>query len=235
MLWRPSFRTQNHAALFAGTPVVGFPQVVSRTATSGAGANATSHTITLPTHASGDILVVLVGNDGTTGVTQTLDAGTSSAGWNNLGFISSASTSLCGCAVYWILCDSASENLTVTTSSGEMVSWVVYRITGGVSVDASSAGSASGGSANADPPSHTPSGGSNKYLWIVGGSWDGNVVVPTVAPTDFTNLTTVAHVSVAGASMGTAEREFEGSSLDPDAFTSAAEQWAVWTIAVSPT
>lgn len=201
-----------------------FPTVQTRAANRTTTTNTTSHAITLPTGiTAGDVLVVVFSTDGSP--TVSVNTGVSGTNWNTIGQASNG-TIVTG-AVFWKIAE-GSDALTLTTSASEQSSHVSLRISGANVVSGTSA---NGSSTNSNPPLHTPSAGTQDYLWIATRSGDSTVVA-TVAPTSFTNLQTQAAAGTGGASTNTAEYAFNASSLDPGTFTSASEQWVSWTLAV---
>lgn len=98
---------------------------------------------------------------------------------------------------------------------------------------------ATGDSANPDPPSATP-GSSKDYLALASWGLEGKATTTTVLPTGYTagvsGGTTGGGAQAAHASLGTAHREFtSGSAEDPTAFTtSRGDGWAADTIIVAP-
>jgi hypothetical protein len=56
----------------------------------------------------------------------------------------------------------------------------------------------------------------------------------TAGPANFNDYVIISDGSSLGASTNFSEVMLEASSLDPDAFTSDSEQWACFTLAISP-
>lgn len=203
-----------------------FPVVEARATGRTTAANVTSHPITLPSGiTAGDLLLVVFSCDGNP--TITVDTGASGTGWNAL--TQGANTTVVSSNVFWKIAE-GSDALTLTTSAGEQSSHASLRISGGYSVTGTSA---NGSSTNSNPPNHAGHDGTQDYLWIATRAGDSTVVA-TVAPTNFTNLQTLAAAGTAGASVNTAERSVNSASQDPGTFTSASEQWVSFTVAVSP-
>lgn len=95
--------------------------------------------------------------------------------------------------------------------------------------------SASGSSTNSDPPSITNGSGASQDVTVVATRTGDSTVVATVAPTNYTDLQTIAAGGTAGASSNTAERQITIASAgteDPGVFTSASEQWVSYTFGV---
>lgn len=93
--------------------------------------------------------------------------------------------------------------------------------------------SANGSSTNSNPPSLTPVGGSQEYLWIAARSGDSTTVA-TAAPSGYSSLLTRAGGGTSGASTNSAIKLATASTEDPGTFTSGDEQWVTWTISVAP-
>jgi hypothetical protein len=203
-----------------------FPTIAARSSARTTASDTTSHAITLPSGiAAGDRLLVVFSVDGNP--TVSVNTGVSGSNWQKLG--QDSNTTVVTGAIFWKIAEGG-DALTLTTSVAEQSSHMALRLTNAAAITGSSA---NGSSTNSNPPSHTPSGGSNDYLWLATRSGDSTTVA-TVAPANFSNLQTLAGVGTSSASTNTAERLFTGSVLDPGTFTSATEQWVSWTIAVAP-
>lgn len=89
-----------------------------------------------------------------------------------------------------------------------------------------------GNSTNSDPPNLALSEGSPtpEVLWIATRSGDA-AVVASAAPSGYANLQTQTG-GASGASTNTAEKTATALSENPGTFTSTAEQWVCFTIAV---
>jgi hypothetical protein len=192
-----------------------------------------THTVDMNDNISvGDLLLHVV----TTGGDNTLTINTSVSGsnWTIAAQWQDGTTTL-STAVIWKIAE-GSDTLQLT-SAGEngFLSNIAYRITGFNASTPIQIQTISGNSTNADPPSLTPTGGSDKYLWIVGAGFDNMDTWWTAAPTDFSNLVTKISASGSGASLSTATREYEyGSAYDPGAGTSISNQWTSFTLIVLP-
>jgi len=130
------------------------------------------------------------------------------------------------------------DTATITLSVTPNPHWyVIYR------VSTSDAGSiqitfATNAGDMGDPPVHTPSGGSGKYLWICGSSWiDPGAAVVTALPTGFESLWrgipwgNDAAITQVGQC---ADRLFEGATLNPTAFTgSVGRNCVTFTLSLS--
>ncbi len=183
--------------------------------------NATAHTATLPAGTQvGDLIVVMVSCDGGTLINE-------EPGWNR-SYVA-YNTTLVSSAVFWHFATTTSPALIFDTAASEECSHIGYRLTGaGVPQMIASDGS----STNSNPPNLNAV-SSRPYLWITTRSGDSTVVA-TVAPTNYLNLISRAANTTGGASSNAAHRYLAATSTDPGTFTSAAEQWVSWTIAVPP-
>jgi trimeric autotransporter adhesin len=188
--------------------------------------NATSHAVGLPTHQAGQMLAVVVAADGVP--TITVNAGSSSTGWAKLGQTTDGTSAVTG-AVFWKVATSASEALTLATSTSEQVSCLAYAIDGATNIDGAAA---SGSSTNSNPPNLAPSAGTRDYLWIATRSGDSTATA-TVSPSGYGTLRTQVAGNTNGASVAAAEKLGPASSSeDPGTFTSANEQWVSYTLAL---
>lgn len=199
------------------------PVVIAMGTGSESAADVSSHPISIPVGASGDLLVTVFSVDGNPTVS------TSSSGWTLLGQASNGA-SVTG-AIFWKLASgttSAADALSVTTSNNQRSSHVTYRIRGATGI---SGASANNSSTNSNPPSHSAS--EAAYLWIATRSGD-NTVVATAPPTGYVNMLTVPAGDGAGASTNAAYSVLgtAAATVDPGAFTSVTEQWVSWTLAI---
>src|SRR5690606_22871817 len=96
------------------------PVVVSR-GSSQQGSNVTSHSVTIPSHSAGDLLIVVFATDGD----PTLS--TSSPGWSRLAHVVGGSDGRLG---IFAKVATGSDALTVTTSDNEQSSHLSWVITG---------------------------------------------------------------------------------------------------------
>lgn len=125
--------------------------VVAATASSAEGSNTTSHSITLPAHSTGDMLVVVFCLDGSS---NTITGGLT--GWSSDfgGTTMEQGANSVRLHVYWKLAASGSETLTITTSSSQRSAHVAFTLTG---VDTSkNLGAKQNFTIGADGLMHTP-------------------------------------------------------------------------------
>jgi hypothetical protein len=202
---------------------VAFPIVQSR-ATGGQDSDSTSHVVTMPSGiTAGDLLVAVIGFDGTPTVSD------GSGLWTVLA--QSAASGAQGAAILYKFA-TGGDSLTATTSASEQSSHVVLRISGALSVTSSSAAT-NAGATNPNPNSHTPAGGAADFLWVAIATTDGTVV-PSAAMANYTNLTTRAG-GASGCGAATAERSLNAATENPAAFAATTTAWTAYTIAVRPT
>ena len=193
--------------------------------------NTTSHTVALPASIqSGETLLVFFSCDYEVTVTFP-------EGWTKI--FQAAVANQETLAVAWRKADSEEgASITVTTDSSQESVHISYRISGALDPTMTppevSTG-VSGTSANPDPDSLSPAGGSDEYLWIaLEGNNRPNLV--TVYPTNYTNEENYVSSEEAGAcAIGIARRELETDSEDPSAFTiDTLDYWVACTVAVYP-
>lgn len=186
--------------------------------TSGFSGSTSSFTPTLPSHASGDKIFVFVAANGT----GTL--ATSSAGWTKLGQVITNSTATS--AVFECNADSSSESITITTPSTTLT-WIAFRVSG-TSLSHQLSTGAKGSSANANPPSLTPSAGTQDYLWVALSGLDASTPAASAGPSGYSNFFAVSQ----SCSAAIAFRQNRSASEDPGAFTTDDDQWSAWTLAI---
>ncbi len=187
----------------------------------------TDHPITMPAGiAVGDLILVVFAVD--TDPTVSIDTGVSGSNWTIEGSLAT-SNKVTG-TVVWKIAE-GSDALELDTSGSEHGAAVAYRISGADEVDVTSVTGGSDSSPN--PPSHTPVGGSQDYLWIAGAMSSRSSTI-TVAPTNYSNFLATGLVT-GSPGLGTAERALTASSEDPGVFTSSvSKDWVTFTIAVHP-
>jgi len=227
--WRnPDTITQTPSIAVVKTPPP-TPVVVSRS--SGVDdTSQTGHDITLPaTLDDGDmvaIFVVMAKNE-TTLVWPTGD------GWIEVDDDDYAGNDV-SYSVGYLISDGTEDgtDITVTTSAANKIAYTIYRITGADSLEAGVAVGAT--TTNPNPPSFSPSGGSDSYLWIavIGVSWGETV---SAGPSGYTNLTTATNADSNNAAIGTSEFENEAASDDPGTATITSNEVSIAnTIAIVP-
>lgn len=199
-----------------------FPQVEA-TSSYSTDSQDTTHVIGIPTGTvDGDVLVAIFAGTGT-------PSHSPPASWTTL----LQPTSTFRTSVHWKIASSEGADFTITTSTGTRASARVFRISGATSVEAD-VGSGSD-TAAPDPPSLTPSWGSQDTLWIavVGALWVNNLSV--TAPTNYANVLSRNTQFIETGAVVTAQRENSVATEDPAAFAiSASEPSLPLTIAVEP-
>lgn len=141
-------------------------------------------------------------------------------------------------AFYKIATGSEGATVTWIANTGTTASWQTRKITtwhGTTPPEATTANSGGAVSTN-NPPSLTPSWGSADTAWLAIMGNTAQSVTITVAPTNYTDLTSNAVSSGgAAANSGTAYRQLTATSEDPGAFTTGSDRW--WmaaTIGIRP-
>lgn len=210
------------------------PPSVATVAGNNQNANATTHTVTLPSGVTdGDLLLVFMSFDGTFATPPTWPGG-----WTQI--ISEDHTA--GDPRYvQIYCRVASgEAATFDVSTGaasERSAHTAYRITGFHSGGCASVEAlhATGTDTSPDPPELTPSWGSANNLWFAfAGHNDGSVTVSGY-PSTYTNGRNDRADSTAGIGIGTAYKTGTATSDNPGTFTiSSSMYWVAITAAVRP-
>ena len=207
-----------------------FP-IIQETNTSTEVADTTSHGVDMPaTVNADDLLIAVFANDG---------AGTVSFGGSFTEIFESSGNGV-QLAVAYKQADGTEGggSITVTTSASERSSHAVYRITGHINPATQapeiSAG-ATANSANPDPDSLTPTGGSKKYLWLAVQAYDDGTKTNDAIPTDYNTEVSRRVAFTTGCGVACANRALAASSEDPGTFTiSGADGWVAATIAIHP-
>jgi hypothetical protein len=196
-------------------------------------ANATTHTINLPTGISnGELLVVFFATDGDNTV-----------GWPNEGTdwilifeVSDTRDAHLSCA-YRIADGNEGTTIDVTTTSSETSAHISFRITGhgaGTNPPEASTGIVNADS-NPDPDSLTTSWGADDNLWIVMEGNDDDDLV-TAYPTNYGSNQHTLDAGAAGPTIGVATYNYNSTDTqNPGTFTIAAsEQWVAGTVVIAP-
>lgn len=217
------------AAAMVIRPPIGtaYPHLVSYLADVG-DANATSTAITLPAADPGDLYLVEFQAD----ASQTSIA-TSSSGWTKIGQYANSTVSTFG--LFAGIAGTAAA-LTITNTTSLHRAWIVRVIKGwsGTIADIEVA-STTGSSTNINPPSLTPSHGSQPYLWGAIGVGSQNSTYPTLPPASWGNFVNVrcnASAATTHVGHGDAWTISTASVMDPPAFTSTTGAWLGLTVAI---
>lgn len=194
------------------------------------GTTATSHVISLPaSHASGDLLLVVFQTD-----SDRADTVTFPGDWTQLFEVQVDAAGSSNLAVGYKTSDGTGTTVTLTTAMGENATGRVYRIQNWYGSGAPEYATATGTSANPDPPNLTPTWGSAATWWLACYSNNGGVGANSVYP--LTDNQWFAGTGGSGSAGGAACDQVEtATSKNPGTFTddfSAA--WAAATIAVRP-
>lgn len=208
--------------------------VIATTSTYASASASNSHTVNLPSGINdGDLLVA-----GVSWHRQSSNS-PSISGWTKFGDYANASNNM-GLAIFYKEASSegSSVSLAISGSASDAACWV-GRITGAeaVATQAPEVGTAATGNSSApNPPSVTPAGGSDDYLYIAFSSLADLGGHTTNGDTDFVNL-----VSALGSFIACLAKSHNSSTgtttYDPPAFGvdgGDTRQWVTQTVAITP-
>lgn len=198
----------------------------------------TSHSVGLPTGiTAGELLIVIFASDGAPTVTWP-------SGWdqaaNNL-IATTLSTDVTMAAKQRVADGTESSPITVTTSVSEWTAWVTMRVTGWHGTTAAEAGTATGSSATANPPSLNPANWDvEDTLWIAcacndtGGTDNDDI---TAHPASYTSIgIALAGTQAGGVCLAASQRNNAVAAEDPGTYTApTTEAWVAGTIGIRPT
>jgi hypothetical protein len=192
------------------------------------------HTITLPTHTTGDRIVVEY-------VIDAAAAGSYSShtsGWDIRINVTDTQSAV-ALMIFERVATGASESLEITLA-GNRNARAFSRILSGTDTTAAAEGSAANSSgtpsASPDSPSVTPSWGAADTFWLTTVAFDNSTRTVSAYPTDYADnqLDEGADTS-ATPRLATASRARNATSEDPGAWTfSASDQWVAATLAFKP-
>ncbi|MGE0774265.1 MAG: hypothetical protein AB7G25_04585 [Sphingomonadaceae bacterium] len=194
--------------------------------------DATSFAITLPTHEAGDTLGICLVSDGTPGISCT--------GWTQIQSGATAGSTAKGFIFVKdeVAASSSETNPTFISDGAQQYAAIAFSIPGAAKLNVEASSGANGLSTSPDPPSFSPSGGSQDYLWLAFAATDnGSGITVTGVPSGYTEPATisggVANGNGNGCTAGLAYKQSTASSDDPSAFTLAlGEQWGAFTVAI---
>lgn len=190
--------------------------------------NTTTHDVVVPTGtSSGDLMVAIFGLDSVEPVLNM------PGGWVSI--LEETGSGGQTLSLWYKIAGASESDFTYDTAGAETSANRVLRITNWHGTTPPEGDSASGSSANANPPSLNPSGwGTEDTLWIACYSIDGNATA-SAYPTNYDDNQFTDHGGSAGApAIANATRELAAASEDPGTFTHTAEQWGAGTMAVRP-
>lgn len=194
---------------------------VIQTTSNSSATSTTTHNVSMPSGiAAGDKLVVFFVCDGG----RTVNTPT---GWTKTVDLAEDSGGLLFRLVIYTKTAAGSDTISVTTSGNTDSAHAVYRYvtTGGFELATAISASIS---TSPNPPSLTPSGGSQKYKWISVVATRPNI---TAYPAGYTNNQVKNEAS--NFTVGVATRDNETSSEDPGVFTIASsDRWITATVAL---
>lgn len=213
------------------------PSIVN-TATTNVTTSAADAVVNLPgSIVAGNTLLVLLRSGG--GGTNTWPAG-----WTEL-FDDTSDASNDVITAAWRKADGTEgATITVTNATAGKDAAIAWQISGAADPTVTApefSTLATGTSANPDPGSITPTGGSADYLFLATGGWEGiQTSPPGTFPTNYslnqvgadtgTGGTATSNCRVAGAG-----RQLTASTEDPGTYTiSASDDWTAITFAISP-
>ncbi|AZO29436.1 hypothetical protein [Mesorhizobium sp. M1B.F.Ca.ET.045.04.1.1] len=213
------FPAKTTAQIDADTDIGDWPSWAGFT-TNSSGADATSHPVSPPAANVGDMIVVLAAFDGTP--TIGISAGT---GWT----IGDQQISNGACVGVWLWkIATGSDSLTLSSSSSEKMSYVTMSYPHATSIEG---GYVIGNGANAQSPGFSPGGGDGKYAFLSVVCTDGSAGSPSSGPAN-TNRFIRQVGSADGASVYLADKWLDGTSFAPDAWTTTAQEWVGFTLAL---
>ncbi len=200
------------------------------------GTNATTYEVTRPaglTNGNTLVMAVCVDGGGRT-ITMTAD------GLAELGEISGSTTINVG---YLKIDGTEPTTFTITISSTETIAAVVYEIENAADPDVTppEQTGTTGASTTPDPPSHTPSGGSDDYLWLAFAGMDVDTTTRTLDnyPSNMTHASPAEQEAIGtttiSCGMAGDAHAANASSFDPNTFgINESDAWAAVTISISP-
>lgn len=198
-----------------------FPVVV--TTSSGSNNLTTSHTVTMPSSiVAGRKLLVFFTTEGATGGTTNTPSGWTKEAER----VEDSGAELVRLVVYSKTA-AGSDTLTVTTSGSVDSAYTCYQIASQNAIRVATA--VDGDSANPNPPSLTPAGGSQKYLWIAATAFQSGTV--SSYPTNYSSsqLTNTAE----NFKIASAVYALETTVQDPGTYTvSISGRWVAITVAI---
>ena len=200
----------------------GFPVVRGRAITRFSGS---THNANMPSGiTAGDLLLCVHG------ITDTATV-TTPTGWTLLGGTADSTPDVTSNIFYKVAVGGDTCSIGLSTSRNGAA--IVYRIDEYSGIPEMTSSNATTGAPN--PPSLTPAGGSNKYLWLTFGVMDWILTTATMGavPTNFDNQIFVIGAT-GGISLNAGERRFEGTNQDPGTFSGSSDAYNAYTIAISP-
>jgi hypothetical protein len=204
-----------------------FPAVAA-TNTSVHTANVTSHTVNLASGTSpGDILMVAFVVDGNPTVTWP-------AGWNARAAQHNTAVRI---EVRTRVADGTEgSTITITTSVAEQSVHRAWRITGCHATTGPEGLTATGATANPNPPVLDPANWATEdTLWFALCAYDNGSRTLTAYPASYTDTLNDRSTGTGGVGLGSGRRQNAVGSEDPGTFTiSAADEWVAVTIGIRP-
>jgi hypothetical protein len=205
---------------------------VDDTATYDAAGSGSSHAVTIPNPCtSGKTLLMFFSSD------DGADTATEPSGWTALTTGTAGSSR--GSIFYKDSNGSEGSTATVTISASENAAAITHCIGGAADPDVTAPeatrNNTGSPSTTPNPPTRTPSGGSDDYLYLVYVA-SNQAVTTSVYPTGYSGGTTQAATTGGNVTAISAHKGTTSSTSDnPSALTiSSSEDWQVWTISITP-
>ena len=222
------------SALIDPTQVSTAARSVVASATGEATQNSTAHTITLPSASNGNMLLVFFSVDNV--ATVSINSAGSTSGWTLVSQIkggTATSNQVTAALLYKYA--TGGDTLVLDTSANEQSTHISLTIDAMVGGDITANNANNAGSTNVNPPNVVPGFGTQNYLYIASAHLNNNIA-PTVAPTNYTNLTTKEGNTTNSTATAIAYRQVSASSSeDPGTFTSTSNGWCSYTVAIGAT
>jgi hypothetical protein len=203
---------------------VAFAGTVAKTTWSSSLATPTLNQPTGRTAGEGLLAIIAFDQNGTMSTTST--------GWVKILQVTNGTTVTTAVFYKKNAAGGAADDLAVTTTLAERGAAMITRLTGqDTTIDCDTTG-ANNATGSADPPNHTPAGGSKEYLWVAAAGTDQEVAV-TAAPSGYTDFSNQVGPT-SGASVGWAGKIATASAENPATFTQVSNEWCAFTIAIPP-
>lgn len=212
-----------------------FPSAAAAPTATAFATSVTSMPVSMPSSiASGDLLIALV---------HVRNAGTwtNASGWTDISTLSQTGGGTVGKLNGFYKIAAGTESGTTptwTASTGTTGEWQVYRVTGWHGTTPPEAGTTSGDTTAANPPSLTPSWGADDTLWLaVAGHSAASTTAWSAGPSSYSGFQVNGASSGGSAvSIASAYRQLNASSEDPGAFTVSGSNrfWSAATVAIRP-
>lgn len=220
----------HHGLLLLGGVVPVGPVYLSNTPTVLDSADTTNHLVSMPASVGvGDLLIALLAVDGT----PTL---TTPSGWTSLAQVN-ATTAAKGAIFYTVAAGTEGGTTVdfVTSASERMMAQVVRIQAGTYSGTPEQANTTFAGTLTPDPPSLSPSWGSDDTLWLAILVTDTTRTISVYPLPDNNFRTASASVGSAYTTLGSCSQQVTTGTLNPGTFTvNLSSNIVVFTMAIRP-